>query len=102
MNGGKYLMLKSKLLSGASIATVSIAMTIPAQAQSAIDEVVVTAEKGRKLAGCADCCKRSDESHEIIDVFSDYPLQMPGITAGGSGPYQTRFTFAAWHRQHLI
>ena len=45
MVGGRYLMLKSKLISGASIATISIAMTIPAQAQSAIDEVVVTARK---------------------------------------------------------
>ena len=85
-------MLKSKLLSGASIATVSIAMTMPAQAQSAIDEVVVTArKKAESLQDVPIAVSALDEKllDELgIDVFSDYLLQMPGITAGGSGPGQ--------------
>lgn len=85
-------MLKSKLISGASIATISIAMTIPAQAQSAIDEVVVTArKKAESLQDVPIAVSALDEKllDELgIDVFSDYLLQMPGITAGGSGPGQ--------------
>ena len=84
-------MLKSKLISGASIATISIA-TIPAQAQSAIDEVVVTArKKAESLQDVQIAVSALDEKllDELgIDVFSDYLLQMPGITAGGSGPGQ--------------
>ena len=83
-------MLKSNLLSGVSIATVSIAMTIPAQAQTAIDEVVVTArKKAESLQDVPIAVSALDEKllDELgIDVFSDYLLQMPGITAGGSGP----------------
>ena len=85
-------MFKSRLLSGASIATVSIAMTMPAQAQGAIDEIVVTArKKAESLQDVPIAVSALDEKllDELgIDVFSDYLLQMPGITAGGSGPGQ--------------
>ncbi len=85
-------MLKDKLLTGASIAVVSLTMTTTAQAQGSIDEVVVTARKKAEslqdvpVAVSALGEKQLDELG--VDVFTDYLVQMPGITAGGSGPGQ--------------
>ena len=85
-------MLKSKLLSGVSIATVSLAMTMSAQAQNAIDEVVVTARKKAESLQDVPVAVSALGEEQLdalgIDVFTDYLAQMPGITAGGSGPGQ--------------
>ena len=77
---GNSSMLKSKLLSGVSIATVSLAMTMSAQAQNAIDEVVVTARK--KAESLQDvpvfAAAMGEEQLDAlgIDVFTDYLVQM--------------------------
>lgn len=85
-------MLKSKLLSGVSIATVSLAMTMSAQAQNAIDEIVVTARKKAESLQDVPVAVSALGEEQLdalgIDVFTDYLAQMPGITAGGSGPGQ--------------
>lgn len=85
-------MLKDKLLTGASIAVVSLTMTTAAQAQGFIDEVVVTArKKAESLQDVPVAVSALDEKQldELgVDVFTDYLVQMPGITAGGSGPGQ--------------
>ena len=89
---GNSSMLKSKLLSGVSIATVSLAMTMSAQAQNAIDEVVVTARKKAESLQDVPVAVSALGEEQLdalgIDVFTDYLVQMPGITAGGSGPGQ--------------
>ena len=89
-------MFKNHLLNGASVAAMSVAvtatMTADAQAQSAIDEIVVTARKKAEslqdvpVAVSALGEKQLDQLG--VDVFTDYLVQMPGITAGGSGPGQ--------------
>lgn len=89
-------MLKKRLLAGASVATLTTAMTATmtagAYAQGAIDEIVVTARKKAEslqdvpVAVSALGEKQLDELG--VDVFTDYLVQMPGITAGGSGPGQ--------------
>ena len=85
-------MFKNKLLTGASVATISLAMTVSAQAQSAIDEIVVTARKKSEslqdvpVAVSALGEKQLDELG--IENFEDYLTQMPSLTAGGTGPGQ--------------
>ena len=85
-------MFKKHLLTSASAITLSAAVTIPAMAQGAIDEIVVTARKKSEslqdvpVAVSALGEKQLDELG--VDVFTDYLVQMPGITAGGSGPGQ--------------
>ena len=85
-------MFKKHLLTSASAITLSAAVTLPAMAQGAIDEIVVTARKKSEslqdvpVAVSALGEKQLDELG--VDVFTDYLVQMPGITAGRSGPGQ--------------
>ena len=85
-------MFKNNLLKGVSITTLSLTMAVSAHAQSAIDEIVVTARKKAEslqdvpVAVSALGEKQLDQLG--VDVFTDYLVQMPGITAGGSGPGQ--------------
>jgi outer membrane receptor protein involved in Fe transport len=85
-------LFKKHLLTSASAITLSAAVTLPAMAQGAIDEIVVTARKKSEslqdvpVAVSALGEKQLDELG--VDVFTDYLVQMPGITAGGSGPGQ--------------
>lgn len=89
-------MLKKRLMAGVSVASMSVAMTAGmtagAYAQGAIDEIVVTARKKAEslqdvpIAVSALGEKQLDQLG--VDVFTDYLVQMPGITAGGSGPGQ--------------
>ena len=66
---------------------------ISAQTQATIEEVVVTSRK--KAEGLQDVPitvnALTEESLEQkgINVFEDYLLQLPGVTAGGSGPGQS-------------
>ena len=85
-------MFKKHLLTSASAINLSAGVTLPAMAQGAIDEIVVTARKKSEslqdvpVAVSALGEKQLDELG--VDVFTDYLVQMPGITAGGSGPGQ--------------
>ena len=66
---------------------------ISAQSQATIEEVVVTSRK--KAEGLQDVPLSvnalTEESLEQkgINVFEDYLMQLPGVTAGGSGPGQS-------------
>ncbi len=85
-------MFKPNLLSTISIYAISTALPLGAFAQGAIDEIVVTARKKAEslqdvpISVSALNEKQLDELG--VDVFTDYLVQMPGITAGGSGPGQ--------------
>jgi outer membrane receptor protein involved in Fe transport len=85
-------LFKKHLLTSASAITLSAGVTLPAMAQGAIDDIVVTARKKSEslqdvpVAVSALGEKQLDELG--VDVFTDYLVQMPGITAGGSGPGQ--------------
>ena len=66
---------------------------VGAQSQATIEEVVVTSRK--KAEGLQDVPLSvnalTEESLEQkgINVFEDYLMQLPGVTAGGSGPGQS-------------
>lgn len=83
---------KSKVSEAVVLALSASAITATAQAQSAIEEVVVTATKREEslqdvpIAVTALTGEALDELG--ISNFSDYVMQLPGVTAGGSGPGQ--------------
>jgi iron complex outermembrane receptor protein len=85
-------MLKQSLIMSASLMTLSSALVTSAIAQDAIDEIVVTARKKAEslqdvpIAVSALGEAKLDELG--VDVFTDYLVQMPGVSAGGSGPGQ--------------
>src|SRR6056300_1354385 len=64
-----------------------------AQSQATVEEIVVTARK--KAEGLQDvplsvsALTESSLEEKGINVFEDYLLQLPGVTAGGSGPGQS-------------
>lgn len=84
---------KMKLLSQAAALSLATAMlAAPAHAQLA-DEIIVTATK--RSASSQDipvavAALGEDTLDELgVDVFTDYLVQLPGVTAGGSGPGQS-------------
>ena len=66
---------------------------ISAQSQATIEEVVVTSRK--KAEGLQDvplsvnALTEQSLEQKGINVFEDYLMQLPGVTAGGSGPGQS-------------
>ena len=88
--GGKILSAISTL---AIINASAYSGYISAQTQATIEEVVVTSRK--KAEGLQDVPLSvnalTEESLEQkgINVFEDYLMQLPGVTAGGSGPGQS-------------
>ena len=74
------------------LASAVIAASMTSYAQAQIEEVVVTATK--RAASTQDIAVAvtalGQESLEQLGVsnFSDYVIQLPGVTAGGSGPGQ--------------
>ena len=85
-------MFKNRLLTGISVIAVSAALPISAVAQSAIDEVVVTARKKSESLQDVPVAVSALDSKAIselgIETFDDYLTQMPSLTAGGTGPGQ--------------
>ena len=73
---------------------IAASLTTGAMAQSAggIDEIIVTARKKSESlqdVPIAVSALGEESLNELgIDVFTDYLMQMPGVTAGGSGPGQ--------------
>ncbi len=80
----------NKYLTGASLIAVSAVFCSGAQAQ--VDQIVVTATKRAENAQDVPVAvqalgeKSLDELR--VDNFNDYLAQLPGVTAGGSGPGQ--------------
>jgi len=89
--------LSSKIISAISALAIINASAysgyISAQSQATIEEVVVTSRK--KAEGLQDvplsvsALTESSLEEKGINVFEDYLLQLPGVTAGGSGPGQS-------------
>jgi len=81
---------RSRLLAGASAVAITAALNAPAFAQ--IDEIVVTATKREESAQDVPLAVSALTSTTLedldVDNFNDYLIQLPGITAGGSGPGQ--------------
>ncbi|HIM22022.1 MAG TPA: Plug domain-containing protein, partial [Gammaproteobacteria bacterium] len=89
------LRFKSRAKSAAAVAAVSAVIATPSvnvNAQGAIEEIVVTSRK--KTENLQDVpVSVSTLTEEMleergINTFEDYLLQLPGVTAGGSGPGQ--------------
>ncbi len=72
-----------------AIATATLAQS--AQAQLA-DEIVVTAtkraESAQDVAVTVDAIGAAELDEKGVNVFTDYLLELPGVTAGGNGPGQ--------------
>ena len=79
-----------KYLTGASLLAVSTAFVSTAAAQ--VDEIVVTAtkraESTQDIAVVVNALGEDALDELGVDVFNDYLIQLPGVTAGGSGPGQ--------------
>ncbi|UTW54675.1 TonB-dependent receptor [Kordiimonas sp. SCSIO 12610] len=80
----------NKYLTGASLIALSIALENTAIAQ--VEEIVVTATKRaastQDIPVAVQALGENTLEELDVDVFSDYLLQLPGVTAGGSGPGQ--------------
>ena len=77
-------------LGGASALAVSAMLSANAYAQ--VDQIVVTATKRVENAQDVPVAVQALGSENLdelrVDNFSDYLVQLPGVTAGGSGPGQ--------------
>ena len=66
---------------------------IAAQTQATVEEVVVTARKRTEslqdVPLSVSALREETLEEKGINVFEDYLLQLPGVTAGGSGPGQS-------------
>ena len=61
--------------------------------QDTVEEIVVTARKKSEslqdVPLSVSALRESDLEEKGVNVFEDYLLQLPGVTAGGSGPGQS-------------
>jgi outer membrane receptor protein involved in Fe transport len=90
----KQKMLQNKILPSLSalalLNTAAFSGIVAGQSQATVEEIVVTARK--KAESLQDVpvsvSALSEETLEEkgVNVFEDYLLQLPGVTAGGSGP----------------
>ena len=64
-----------------------------AQSQATVEEIVVTARKKAEslqdVPLSVSALREETLEEKGVNVFEDYLLQMPGITAGGAGPGQS-------------
>ena len=83
---------RSKVSEAVFVAVSASAISVSAHAQSTIEEVVVTATKRAESlqdVPIAVTAITGDDLEKLgITNFSDYVMQLPGVTAGGSGPGQ--------------
>ncbi|MAW81471.1 MAG: TonB-dependent receptor [Parvularcula sp.] len=77
-------------LTGASLIAVSAVLSTAAHAQ--VDQIVVTATKRTETAQDIPVAVQALGTENLdelrVDNFNDYLVQLPGVTAGGSGPGQ--------------
>ncbi|WP_062345748.1 TonB-dependent receptor [Novosphingobium sp. CCH12-A3] len=80
-----------KLLTGVSVAAITLGVQTPAQAQVA--EIVVTATKRAENAQDIPVTVQAMGSEQLkqlrVEQFTDYLTQMPSVTSGGGGPGQS-------------
>lgn len=83
---------RSKVSEAVFVALSASAISVSAHAQATIEEVVVTATKRAESlqdVPIAVTALTGDDLEKLgITNFSDYVMQLPGVTAGGSGPGQ--------------
>ena len=80
----------------AASSTLALIMAMPALAQaqnSGLDEIIVTATKrsasAQDIPVAVSALGEQTLDELRVDVFTDYLVQLPGVTAGGSGPGQS-------------
>ncbi|NNE58879.1 MAG: TonB-dependent receptor plug domain-containing protein, partial [Hellea sp.] len=82
-------MQRNRLLTYSALGTLALAIALPAHAQLE-DEIFVTATKRTQSAAdipIAVSALGEDTLEELrVDVFTDYLVQLPGVTSGGAGP----------------
>ncbi len=89
-----------RLLSGVSVLAVTSALSVQAVAQEAetssnsrIDEIVVTAtkraESSQNIPVAVNALGEEQLDELGVSTFTDYLVQLPGVTAGGAGPGQS-------------
>ena len=77
-----------------------------AMSQSELEEVVVTARKKTEslqdVPISVSALRESDLEDKGVNVFEDYLLQLPSVTAGGAGPGTRQSILEVLPQQHLI
>ena len=100
-----YKKIQNKILPSLSalalINTAAFSGIVAGQSQATVEEIVVTARK--KAEGLQDVpvavSAITEQSLEDkgVNVFEDYLLQLPGVTAGGSGPGNNTISVSYTH-----
>ena len=76
----------------ALINTAAFSGIVAGQSQATVEEIVVTARKKAEslqdVPVSVSALREETLEEKGINVFEDYLLQLPGVTAGGSGPGQ--------------
>ncbi len=89
------LRFKNRAKSAAALAVASTVIATPSvnvNAQGAIEEIVVTSRKKTEnlqdVPVSVSAINEEALEEKGINTFEDYLLELPGVTAGGSGPGQ--------------
>ena len=91
---GNFKLTKSRLIPSLSTLALLNASVfsgiISAQSQATVEEIVVTARKKSEslqdVPLSVSAIREETLEEKGINVFEDYLLQLPGVTAGGAGP----------------
>ena len=77
----------------ALVNTAAFSGLVAGQSQATVEEIVVTARKKAEslqdVPVSVSALREETLEEKGINVFEDYLLQLPGVTAGGSGPGQS-------------
>ncbi len=83
----------NRLLAGASTIALTTAIGTAGPAHAQLDEIVVTATKRAESTQDIPIAVNALNGETLdeldVDNFTDYLVQLPGVTAGGSGPGQS-------------
>ena len=85
-------MLKKRALTTTFLTTVAIASATSAMAEAQVDTITVTATRREATTQTIPVAVNALSERTLdelrVEVFTDYLQQLPGVTAGGSGPGQ--------------
>ena len=92
-NKNKQNKILPSLSALALINTAAFSGIVAGQSQATVEEIVVTARKKAEslqdVPVSVSALREETLEEKGINVFEDYLLQLPGVTAGGSGPGQS-------------
>ncbi len=75
-----------------SVSAIAVASTLSTAVHAQVDEIIVTATKRAENAQDIPVAVQAMSERTLddlgVEVFTDYILQLPGVTSGGSGPGQ--------------